>query len=170
MELSDQILKALVTDVRRRLTDESLSRIRKCLDELSEEEIWHHPNENTVSVGNLLLHLNGNVRQWILSGIGEQPDNRVRDSEFEVDNIKSGDELYSMLENTMKEVDPVLEELIPNDLIKVKNVQGFNESITAILIHVTEHFSYHVGQITYFVKMRKNIDTGYYDGLDLNQK
>ncbi|MFC2124444.1 DinB family protein [Bacteroidota bacterium] len=170
MELTDQIRDVLVKDVKRRLLDESMPRIRKCLDELNDKEIWYRPNDNTVSVGNLLLHLNGNVRQWILSSIGEHADTRNRDSEFLANNITSGDALFSLLENTMAEIVPVLDNLSSEDLIKVITVQGFSETVIAILIHVTEHFSYHVGQITYFVKTRKNIDMGYYNGLDLSKK
>jgi uncharacterized damage-inducible protein DinB len=170
MELTDQIRDVLVKDVRRRLLDESMPRIRKCLDELTNEEIWHRPNNNTVSVGNLLLHLNGNVRQWILTGIGGQIDKRERDAEFLAEQSNSGDELYTILESTMSEIIPILDNITSEDLILEKNIQGFTETVTAILIHVTEHFSYHVGQITYFVKTKKNIDTGYYKGQDLNKK
>ena len=170
MGLPEQIRNTLVADVKRRIIDESMPRIRKCLNELKEEEIWHRPNENTVSVGNLLLHLNGNVRQWILTGIGKQPDIRERDAEFHAEKTVSGSDLYSKLENTMADIVPVLDNIKSEDLVKSENIQGFKETIISMLIHVTEHFSYHVGQITYFVKTRKNIDTGYYKGQDLNKK
>ena len=170
MVFPDQIRNSIVTDVKRRIIDESMARIHRCLDELNDEEIWYRPNENTVSVGNLLLHLNGNVRQWILSGIGDQPDKRERDSEFLAEKAMSGNDLYIMLENTMDDIVPVLDNIKSEDLIKSKNIQGFTETVISILVHVTEHFSYHVGQITYFVKTRKNIDTGYYKEQDLNKK
>ena len=148
--------------------EESMPRIRKCLDNLDEEELWFRPNENTVSVGNLLLHLNGNLRQWILSGIGGLPDRRNRDSEFIDNKVFTGDELYNQLESTMGKVCEVLDTIKTEDLIKPVYVQGFDENTTSVLIHVTEHFSYHTGQITYFVKTRKNIDMGYYKGINLN--
>ncbi|MDN5216214.1 DinB family protein [Fulvivirgaceae bacterium BMA12] len=160
----------LVEETKRRIIEESVPRIKKCLSKLSVEEIWRHPNQETVSVGNLVLHLCGNVSQWILAGLGNFPDTRERDREFSEAGGISTERLIKDMDDLMLKVTEVLDQLSPDDLLKKKRVQGFEETGIAILIHVTEHFSYHTGQITYYVKANKNIDMNYYGGIDLNKK
>lgn len=160
----------IVGEVKRRLIEESVPRIKKCLSKLSQEEIWRRPNKETVSVGNLVLHLCGNVSQWVLSGLNNVPDTRERDREFSETGGISADKLMEDMEGLMQKVSDVLDSLSPADLLEVRRVQGFEETGVAILMHVTEHFSYHTGQITYYVKTNKNIDMNYYGGIDLNKK
>nr|WKN39616.1 DinB family protein [Tunicatimonas sp. TK19036] len=159
----------LIREVRRRIIMESVPRIKKCLHQLNKEQIWHRPNEQTVSVGNLVVHLCGNVRQWILSGIDGQPDQRQRDQEFAETGPVSTEKLIRDMDSLMAEVDEALSRITPAMLVEKRQVQGFEESVLAILIHVTEHFSYHTGQITYYVKSTHNIDMQYYAGVDLNK-
>ena len=136
---------------------------------LSEAEIWHRPNEETVSVGNLVIHLCGNVRQWLLSGLGKAPDHRKRGDEFTEKGPIPADTLINDLDALMQKVEVLLDNLSPEALVENHKVQGFDETGVSILMHVVEHFSYHVGQVTYYVKSTKNIDMKYYDGQDLNQ-
>lgn len=158
----------LIAEARRRLIDESLPRIRKCLGELTEDEIWDRPNENVVSIGNLVLHLCGNVRQWIVTGLGGAEDHRDRDSEFADRGPISRHDLITRLENTLREALDVIEHTDPATLAQPRRVQGYDETGVSILVHVIEHFSYHTGQISLAVKTRKNLDLGYYAGKNLN--
>lgn len=167
---AERFKELIVAQVKRRIIEESVPRIKKCLSKLSEEEIWRRPNEETVSIGNLVLHLCGNVSQWVLSGLGNITDERDRDSEFNETGGISADKLISDMEVLMQKVTGVLDNLSVADLLETRNVQGFQETGIAILIHVTEHFSYHTGQITYYVKANKNVDMNYYGGIDLNKK
>ncbi len=80
------------------------------------------------------------------------------------------DELIAKLDETMVEVEAVLSEVDPVALLARVTVQGMEETVLTVIVHVVEHFSYHTGQITYAVKSRKGIDLGYYEGLDLNAK
>jgi uncharacterized damage-inducible protein DinB len=160
--------RALIEETKRRLFRDSQPRVHKCLARLSEEEIWQRPNDETVSIGNLVLHLCGNVRQNILSGLDGQPDRRQRALEFSERGPIPAAELLRRLDELMAEVDAALDRLDPASLLDVRRVQGFDESGLSILVHVVEHFSYHVGQMTYFVKSRKAVDMGYYAGYDLN--
>ena len=144
-----------------------LPRMKKCLSILSEEEIWRRPNENTVSVGNLTLHLCGNVRQWVVSGLGDEPDIRKRSEEFSEQRPIPAEALLERLEQTIADARRVIEGLSEAELVRPRKVQDFEVNGVGVLLHVVEHFSYHLGQITYFVKTRKNIDTGYYAGVDL---
>ena len=155
--------KALLAECERRLFDESLPRIRKCLDQLSDEEIWRRPNAETVSVGNLVLHLCGNVRQWICSGLGGEPDHRRRSLEFETPGPLPRKQLLDLLESTLADARRVMDSVDSTTLLDVRPVQVYRESGLSILIHVVEHFSYHTGQITYYVKTLKAVDMGYYD-------
>ena len=161
---------ALLQESRRRLIDESLPRIRRCLDLLTEEEIWHRPNAETVSVGNLVLHLCGNARQWICAGLGGQPDHRERALEFSNPGPMPTSALLALLETTLRDVQAVLDACDPNSLFDKRPVQIYQETGLSILVHVVEHFSYHTGQITYYTKTRKCVDTGYYAGANLGGK
>jgi uncharacterized damage-inducible protein DinB len=168
-DIDREIAELLIEQCRHRLFAESLPRLRKCLAQLSEEEVWFRPNAETVSVGNLVLHLCGNVGQWVVSAFGQQPDHRRRDEEFAERGPLSHVELERRLDSCMQEVAAVLDGLSAADLTKVFDVQGFRETGVSILVHVVEHFSYHVGQITYYVKSRKGIDLKYYGDIDLNR-
>ncbi len=161
--------RALLEECRRRLLGESLPRLRKCLGLLSPEEIWRRPNGNTPGVGNLVLHLCGNVRQWIVSGLGGAEDARDRPGEFSARGPLPTEELLGRLERTLAEADRTLRGLDPGTLLRKRTVQGFEETGLSILVHVVEHFSYHVGQVTRVVKSTRDVDVGYYAGLDLDR-
>lgn len=167
--LAEEIHEKIMQETRRRLFDESYPRVKKCLSMLTDEEVWYRPNNSSNSIGNLVLHLCGNVRQYIISGIGGQPDSRQRQQEFNEKGPLPIEKLVGMLDEVMKEVSVVLDQVKPKTLVEERRVQGFEENVTSILIHVVEHFSYHTGQITYFVKAHKNTDMGYYAGLNLDQ-
>ena len=81
-EYKKEIFDQITSEVRRRLFDESMPRLKRCLEKLSEEDIWWRPNDNSNSVGILMLHLSGNIRQWMLSALGGSVDNKVRQKEF----------------------------------------------------------------------------------------
>lgn len=161
--------RQLINEFKRRVFEESYSRIFKCLDSLDENQIWYTPNKNIPSIGNLVLHLCGNMRQWVLSGLGHRPDNRERDKEFiPQQNIRKS-ELVFLMENLRVNVREVLLELPDGFTKKTITIQGFNETGLSVLTHVIEHFSYHTGQITTLAKIQQNKDLGYYGGFDLNQ-
>ncbi len=145
-----------------------MARIKKCFDQLSDEEIWKRPNGNLVSMGNLVLHLSGNVRQYILFGLGGNPDKRLRQTEFDHQEIISKETLLEDMDQLMVEVQNVLRGLNPECLTQKYSIQGIDITGFGILMHVVEHFSYHVGQITWYTKLVKDMDMQYYAGKDLN--
>lgn len=167
MTLDEQLRKALVDEVLHRLYDESLPRILKCLDMLTNEQIWWRPNESSNSIGNLVLHLCGNVNQWIYSGLGGFPDDRVRQAEFDAREFIDRKDLKIALESTMEKVRIVIESVSVSEILRIRPVQTFEEKGLSILIHVTEHFSYHTGQIAYITKMLSDRPLGFYDGITL---
>jgi uncharacterized damage-inducible protein DinB len=148
----------------------NLPRIEKCLDELTDEEIWKRPNNSSNSIGNLVLHLCGNITQWVISGVGNEPDNRNRDSEFQATEGFKKDELKKKISSVINKAITIIKNLDETELTDLKFIQGDNHSVIAIIIHVTEHLSYHTGQITFWTKCLKDKDMGYYAGMDLNKK
>src|SRR5215510_7059316 len=81
--------------------DENTKRLRACLDQLDESETWKRPNENSNSIGNLILHLCGNIRQYAISSLGNIQDIRERDKEFSADGGYSQHELLDKLISTL---------------------------------------------------------------------
>lgn len=160
-----EIIKA---EFRKRLIDEGLFRITKCVDELNDEQLWYRHNDNTNPIGNIVLHLCGNVRQYIEAGINLSPDIRNRSEEFLISSKMDRVELLQNISKVVHDANAVVQSLSIEDLEKKRIVQGFDHTVLSIIIHVIEHFSYHVGQITFFTKFVNDIDTGYYAGVDLD--
>lgn len=158
----ENINHLLVFELRRRLLEEGIPRIQKCLSYLDETQIHYSPNSHCNSVNNLILHLDGNVRQWLISSFTGTPDERKRNDEFNPNNKKTKQELKNIIEKLGYDIRLVAGSLIDEDMTDSKPVQIYIESNLSILIHVIEHFSYHVGQITYITKMLIDGDTGYY--------
>lgn len=149
---------------------ENTPRVIKCLEHLSETEIWYSPNESSNSAGTLVLHLCGNITQYIISGLGGEPDKRERDKEFTEKGKLSKEQLKEKLRAVTEKSVELMRKLKYDKLIKFYSIQGSKISGIAALIHVTEHYSYHTGQITLLTKLQKNTDTGFYKGLDLNKR
>jgi uncharacterized damage-inducible protein DinB len=167
MPADQQLSNALNAEVLLRLYDESLPRILKCLGQLNDKQIWWRPNASSNSIGNLVLHLCGNVSQWIGSGLGGFPDTRARQAEFDKREGISKEEMAQLLTSAMEQIKPVISNLPAEELLRYRNVQTFEESGLSILIHVTEHFSYHTGQIAYITKMLTDNPLGFYEGIIL---
>lgn len=144
------------------LGDEYLPKIERCLEKLTDEQIWWRANEESNSIGNLILHLCGNARQWIISGVGSQADKRVRDAEFAQRQIISRDELLELLRTTLAEIDTVLRTLDPSTLLERRHIQGHDVDILQAIFHVTEHFSMHTGQIIILTKLLTASDLRFY--------
>jgi uncharacterized damage-inducible protein DinB len=153
-----EIGPAFIRRSREYLVGEYLPKIRRSLDGLTEEDIWWRPNPASNSIGNLILHLAGNSRQWIVSGIGGAPDSRRREEEFAAEGGHTGAKLLAHLDKVMKEVDEVLLALDPEQLSQPRVIQGMHVTVLEALYHVVEHFSTHTGQIIYLSKMRTGKD------------
>jgi uncharacterized damage-inducible protein DinB len=150
--------------------EESTNRIKKCLAEIDDAQTWRRPNDNLNSVGNLIVHLCGNIRQYIISALGEKKDIRDRNKEFSIREGPGKEGLFDELVNTVAEAVSILKNIDEARLTKIYSVQGFSLSGIGIIIHVTEHYSYHTGQIAFWTKQLKNKDLGFYANVDLNVK
>ena len=165
--MEDKIASLLRQQFNHRIYTESIPRIVKVLGILTPEQVWYAPNSHANSIGHLILHLCGNVTQWIGSGVGERADDRQRDLEFTTTILYSHSELEERLWHLQPITDKALANLKDADLSTIKNVQGFEENILSIIVHVVEHFSYHTGQIAIIAKYLADQDLGFYEGLDL---
>jgi uncharacterized damage-inducible protein DinB len=145
------------------LLGDYLPKIERCLEKLTDEQIWWRANEESNSIGNLILHLCGNARQWIISGVGSKPDMRVRDSEFEQRDPIACDALSQLLRSTLAEIETVLRALDPAILLERRKIQSHDVDLLEAIFHVTEHFSMHTGQIIMLTKMMTGTNLRFYD-------
>jgi uncharacterized damage-inducible protein DinB len=134
------------------LTDEYRIKLRRTIDSLPPDALWWRPNEQSNSVGNLLLHLEGNVRQWIVAGIGGAADTRNRAGEFAAREGMSKEELLAQLEQTLEDADAVLAGLSPDRLSERLEVQARNVTVLEAVYQVVQHFALHLGQIILVAK------------------
>ncbi|MDQ4122447.1 MAG: DUF1572 domain-containing protein [Acidobacteriota bacterium] len=135
------------------LLEDFLVKIERAVQKMTDEQIWWRANEESNSVGNLLLHLTGNVRQWIISGIGGAQDNRFRQGEFDERNQISGAELLANLRKTVEEASAILGSLNAAGLLEKRLIQGRDTTVLSAIYHVVEHFAMHTGQIIFVAKM-----------------
>jgi uncharacterized damage-inducible protein DinB len=160
---SSEVARAFIDRASAFLSTEYLPKIERCLEQLTDEQIWSRPNEASNSIGNLVLHLCGNARQWIVSGLGDNPDRRDRDSEFKQREIIARVELLERLQTTVREVAQVLANLDSNIVLERRTIQGKDVEVLEAIFHVTEHFSMHTGQIILLTKMLAQRDMKFYD-------
>jgi uncharacterized damage-inducible protein DinB len=128
------------------------AKIRQCLDALPPGALWQRSDKDSNSVGNLLLHLEGNVRQWIIASVGAQPGERHRSAEFAAVSGESAAALYDQLRATLDQADAVIAGLSPADLETRRTIQGRDVSVFDAVYHVVEHFSLHTGQVILLTK------------------
>jgi len=140
------------------LKDVYLPRITRCVEVLSTQQIWWRPNEASNSVGNLVLHLEGNVRQWIISGLGGASDTRQRDQEFSEAGPRPRRELIARLRKTVGEACHVIRKLKIENLERTYNIQKFQVTGYEAAFHVAEHFSHQAGQIILLTKLLTESD------------
>ena len=128
-------------------------KIQRCLAVLPDDALWTRADAGSNSIGNLLLHLSGNVRQWIVSSVGGGEDHRHRAAEFAATEGGDGEALFAQLRTTLDEADAVLAALSPDDLAGRRIIQSRDVSVFEAVYHVVEHFSMHTGQIVLLTKM-----------------
>jgi uncharacterized damage-inducible protein DinB len=156
-----KLAELCVRQWRSRFEERYLSRIVECLEQMSDEEIWWRPNEASNSIGNLVLHICGNMRQWIISGLGGAEDLRQRDKEFTERGPVAREALLEELRQTVREACAVLARVDSNDLTERRRIQQFDVTGYEAAAHVIEHVAYHSGQIIYITKLKRAKDLGF---------
>lgn len=147
---------------RRLLSDEYLPKLHRAVDRLPDGDLWWTPNEASNSAGTLLLHLRGNLGQWIVSGVGGEPDHRRRDREFAGPREASAGELLGLVDAAVAEAVAVLAGVSPARLTERVEVQGRETTILRAVYHAVEHFSTHTGQVLWIAKARGEADLELY--------
>jgi uncharacterized damage-inducible protein DinB len=148
--------------ISRREFETNMQKIEKAVAKLTPEQVWARKHEQENSIGNLLLHLAGNVRQWIISGVGGVADHRDRDSEFAHRESIAPEALLARLRKTLEEADKTLAEAEGLDLLEKRRIQVFDVTLMQAIYHCVEHFSGHTGQIIWVAKNITGEDMGFY--------
>lgn len=147
---------------RTKLSTQYWPRLRACVESLSDEQIWWRPNAASNSIANIMLHLNGNMRQWLVDSFNRQPDLRDRPAEFAADGGLTGAALIEKLGATVAAGIAVLERLTEAELVAPYEIQGYHVTGLDAVYQVIEHFGLHYGQIAYITKMLRDQDLGFY--------
>ena len=153
---------AFIEFSRWKLLDEYWPRLRACVESLSDEQVWWRANEASNSVGNLILHLNGNVNQWLVAPFDHREDKRNRPAEFSERQVIPKGQLLETIARTLQDAAAVMASISESDLLATYNIQGYTVSGLHAVYQVIEHFGLHYGQITYITKMLRGIDLGFY--------
>ena len=144
-------------------------RIEVCLERLDEDQVWMRGNENQNAIGNLVLHLCGNMRQWIITSIGGGPDDRTRDAEFAARGGMTIPQLTARLRAGVSQTVAILRSLPPGRLAEQVRVQSYEVTVLEAIYHVVEHFAQHTGQILFAAKLHTGEELGFYKHLNKPQ-
>ncbi len=156
------LARAFLDQSRTYLRGDYLPKIERALDRLPEADLWWRPNDATNSAGTLVLHLAGNVRQWVVAGLGGAPDVRDRAAEFATTGGLSTDECLGRLRAAVADACAVLERMDADALVRSYAIQGHDVTGLQAVYHVVEHFGMHTGQILWIVKARTGEGLGFY--------
>ena len=167
MELNERLVVEIKKNSIYRI-EENLRMILICFDKITEKDLWDKPSKKGVAFGNQIIHIVGNMTQYLGSALGEKKINREREKEFKIDKRMTKSSLINMLSNTIQESKKIITKLSVENLLKTRKVQVYTLSGIGCLIHAVEHFSYHTGQIALLTKNITNNDLDFYDGIDLN--
>jgi len=148
-------LKSSIDRLRKNSAD-----IEKCLDRLTDEQVWTRGASHENAIGNLMLHLCGNARQWIISGVGGAPDIRQRDTEFAAQGGLTKLQLLAIMHQTVSEAIGVLETVEPERLVEIIVPQGYTVPVLEAIYQVVAHFHQHTGQIIFITKLLCGEDLG----------
>ena len=154
--------EAFLRSSRDYLMGDYLPRLRLVLGQLEDADLWWRGNAASNSIGNLVLHLVGNARQWIVAGVGGAPDTRDRAAEFTAQGGLSRVGLLAHLEEGMQAVDAALARVTVEQLLEPRRIQGIDTTVLGAIYHVVEHVATHTGQVVLLAKLRLGRDLGFW--------
>jgi len=160
--IDNNLAKVFLDFTRQRLFGRYWPRLRECVTPLSTEQIWWRPNEASNSIGNLILHLNGNVGQWLVASFNKDEDKRNRPAEFSAHGGATAAELLAVLGATLDAAAAVIDRLTVDELLAPYEIQGYHVHGLDAVYQVVEHFGQHYGQIAYITKSLTGRDLGFY--------
>jgi hypothetical protein len=148
---AQDVSQAVLTGARESLA-KGMKKIHHCLNQLTDEQLWWRPRAEMNSIANLMLHLAGNLRQWIVAGVGGAPDVRDRPGEFA---DRSGEPKAAVLEKlagVVRECEEVLARLDADQLLSRRRIQGFDVTVMKAIFDVVPHFQGHVQEIIHMTR------------------
>ncbi len=150
------VAQQFLAQSRKFLSSDYLPKLERCLEALSDDDVWWSAGEGSNSIGNLLLHLDGSTRAWVISVAGGSHSPRDRQREFDEREQIPRSELISRLRQTLAEADEVLARLDAGALLEPRQARGEEATVLWAIYHAVEHFSMHAGQIILLAKMRSD--------------
>ncbi len=136
------------------LLDQAVFKIQNCFSQLGAEQIWWRPDPNVNSIGNLVLHITGNLRQWGIAPITTEQFDRQREAEFDPDRRHSREELNGMLLDVSGQANELWLGLLPSALAETHLIQGFQVTLLQAIMHTTTHFVGHTHQIILLTRLQ----------------
>jgi hypothetical protein len=147
----DSVAAAFIAPIRETLL-EGMHKIEHCVGQLNDQRLWWRPRPEMNSIANLMLHLSGNLRQWIVSGVGGAADIRNRPLEFSDRSNRTREELIAILKKTVMESDAALARVTPAHLLSHRRIQGFDKTAAAAIVQAIPHFRGHVQEIIHMTR------------------
>lgn len=145
---------AVLADARTFFRADFLPKLERCIESLTEDDVWWRANDASNSIGNLILHLDGSTRMWIVGVAGGHPTTRDRAAEFAEQGPIAKRVLMDRLRATLAEADAALAGLDPEALLETRTSSGEQVTVLWAILHAVEHFSMHTGQIILLTKLR----------------
>ena len=163
---NDNVATLFLAFSRKKLMDLYWPRLKECVAPLTDEQVWWRPNEASNSIGNLILHLNGNVGQWLVASFNKDEDKRDRPSEFAAKEGSTAAELLDRLGATLDQASAVLDRITVDELLAPYEIQGYHVRGLDAVYQVVEHFGLHYGQMVYITKLLSGKDLGFHKELN----
>jgi hypothetical protein len=132
---------------------QSFDRINHAIRQLDDRQVWHRPSAESNSVGIILQHLEGNLRQWICSALGGDEYLRVRTAEFAAESRVPKEQLLSNFSRLGNRVQEIVAAISSASLLDRKRIQGFDETVMSALYNAACHLELHAGQILFITKL-----------------
>jgi len=133
---------------------EGLRKIEHCAAQLTDAQIWWRPRPEVNSIANLMLHLAGNLRQWLVASVGGAKDVRNRPLEFADRSNRPKAEMLELLKKTVAEADAALGGLSPQALLSPRRIQGFDTTVLSAIMDTIPHFRGHVQEIIHMTRQQ----------------
>jgi hypothetical protein len=132
----------------------AMERIEHCLGQLTDGQVWRRSQPGLNSIGNLILHLCGNLRQWVVAGVGDAPDIRNRPAEFAEQRLVPKEELIRSLEAVVEEAKRILIAVDARQLTEVRRIQGFDVTGATAIFDSIPHFRGHTQEIVHMTRLQ----------------
>jgi len=158
-DIKEDSVAAQFIQQQRAIMQECLEKIGHCFSQLEEHDIWWRPYQEHNALGNIILHLCGNLGQWVIHGVTEQPDTRDRPAEFSHRGVIPKQQLLEWLGQTISKADAVIAGLDEQSLLEPRRIQGYEVLVQAAIQNSVSHLVGHTQEIIWVTRLR--VGAGY---------